>query len=49
MTSLAGTKRLEKLGAAARQATRGARRWSWKILELIIYTFLYNNNNRKGS
>ncbi|WLR53874.1 hypothetical protein LC048_15345 [Mesobacillus subterraneus] len=29
MTSLAGPKRLEELGAAARQATRGARRWSW--------------------
>ncbi|WLR54425.1 hypothetical protein LC048_18600 [Mesobacillus subterraneus] len=29
MTSLAGPKRLEELGAAAGQATRGARRWSW--------------------
>ncbi|WP_256360189.1 hypothetical protein [Mesobacillus boroniphilus] len=29
MTSWAGPKRLEELGAAARQATRGARRWSW--------------------
>ncbi|MFT9600496.1 hypothetical protein [Mesobacillus sp.] len=29
MTSWAGPKRLEELGAAARQATRGAMRWSW--------------------
>ncbi|ESU30558.1 hypothetical protein G3A_21680 [Bacillus sp. 17376] len=31
---MAGPKRLEELGAAARQATRGARRWSWTILEV---------------
>ncbi|MBT2695627.1 hypothetical protein [Bacillus sp. ISL-55] len=26
---MAGPKRLEELGAAARQTSRGARRWSW--------------------
>ena len=31
---MAGSKRLEELGAAARQATRRARRWSWTILEV---------------
>ncbi|MBT2693454.1 hypothetical protein [Bacillus sp. ISL-55] len=36
----------EFLGGDTRQATRGARRWSWTILE-EIYTFLCLNKKRK--
>ncbi|WLR54265.1 hypothetical protein LC048_17715 [Mesobacillus subterraneus] len=40
MTSLAGPKRLEELGAAAGQASRGARRWSWTLIQVSkAYTF----------
>ena len=37
--SAGGAEVLEFLGGDTRQATRGARRWSWTILEVELYKF----------
>ncbi|WLR55386.1 hypothetical protein LC048_24510 [Mesobacillus subterraneus] len=38
--SAGGVEVSEFLGGETRHATRGARRWSWTILKVKIYTFL---------
>jgi hypothetical protein len=41
--SAGGVEVSEFLGCDTRQATRGARRWSWTFLEVGFYTFLFHN------